>query len=256
MGKRVISFSIFGNQIKYFDGIEENIHLARLLYPGWFIYIYYNNSVPSIFFKGLQLQQDVKLIDMSQENLPGMFWRFLPYDDYEIELFIVRDLDSRISIRESVAVFEWVNSSKDLHIMRDHPFHSALIMGGMWGLKRSLNFSIEYEMRKYLRKKNHEFDLFARGEDQVFLGKVIYPMFFFSKMVHASFNKYEFSIREFTVKRVDNCFIGEALVDNNFNQLYRDAIKDSPLFFGGKVKYIYYKFILKVLIILKLKSII
>lgn len=54
---------------------------------------------------------------MTNEKLPGMFWRFLPYDDFEIELFIVRDLDSRISIREAVADFEWANSTKNLHIM-------------------------------------------------------------------------------------------------------------------------------------------
>ena len=226
MKKRVISFSIYGNQLKYLAGIEENIYLAHLFYPGWFIYIYYNSSVPWKFLKLLQLNQYVKLIDMSKENMPGMFWRFLPYDDFEVELFIVRDLDSRITNREVVAVFEWVNSSKDLHIMRDHPFHTQLIMGGMWGLKRSKLFSMRDKIYIYLRKKNHEFDLFDRDYDQAFLGKLIYPTFFFSKMVHASFNKYEFLTKEFIVKRIENSFIGEPF--GEFNQIYGEAVLYYP----------------------------
>lgn len=39
MKKRVISFSIFREQSKYLQGIEENISLAHLFYPGWYIYI-------------------------------------------------------------------------------------------------------------------------------------------------------------------------------------------------------------------------
>lgn len=244
MKKRVISFSIFGNQLKYLAGIEENIYLAHLFYPGWFIYIYYNRSVPTKFLKRLQHKQDVKLIDMSKENMPGMFWRFLPYDDFEVELFIVRDLDSRITNREAVAVLEWINSSKDLHIMRDVPAHTALIMGGMWGLKRSKHFSMGDEVYRYLRKKNNEFDLFERGSNEEFLGKVIYPMFFFSKMVHASFNKYEFLTKEFSVKRIENSFIGEQIDEFNKKQ-YGEAILDPPpppLLYSVKVKVKFYRF--------------
>lgn len=233
--KKVISFSIFGNQLKYLSGIEENIFLAHLFYPGWFIYIYYNWTVPGKFLKRLQLKQDVKLIDMSKENLPGMFWRFLPYDDFEVELYIVRDLDSRITNREAVAVFEWVNSSKDLHIMRDHPFHTELIMGGMWGLKRSKLFSMQFEIYRYLKKKNHEFDLFERYSDQAFLGRVIYPMFILSKMVHASFNKYEFLSKEFGVKRIENSYVGEPLLDE-FTQIYHEALLDPPILYWVKIK--------------------
>jgi hypothetical protein len=242
MKKRVISFSIFGDQSKYLQGIQENISLAHLFYPGWHVYIYYDNSVPQNFLNEFRFQKDVVLIDMTNEKLPGMFWRFLPYDDSEIELFIVRDLDSRISIREAVAVYEWVNSSKNLHIMRDHPFHSKLIMGGMWGLKRSLNFSIKDKMRSYLSIENSEFDLFEREVDQQFLEKVIYSMFFFSKIVHASFNKYEYTTKEFIVKRVDNSFIGETFINNKFNFLDREAIKVSDLSLTEMIKLYFLKF--------------
>lgn len=242
MKKRVISFSIFGDQSKYLQGIEENILLARLFYPGWYVYIYYDNSVPQNFLNEFRFQKDVVLIDMTNEKLPGMFWRFLPYDDFEIELFVVRDLDSRISMREAYAVYEWVNSSKNLHIIRDHPFHSELIMGGMWGLKRSLNFSIKSQIRNYLSSENRDFGLFERDLDQRFLAKIIYPRFFFSKVVHASFNKHEFAIKEFVVKRIDNSFIGETFINNEFSFTDRKAIKEIKLFFWQCVKAEGFKF--------------
>ena len=128
--------------------------------------------------------------------------------------------------------------------MRDHFFHTALIMGGMWGLKRSKHFSMEYEIYRYLRKKNYEFDIFERGSNEEFLGKVIYPMFFFSKMVHASFNKYEFLTKEFSVKRIENSFIGEQIDEFNKKQ-YGEAILDPPpppLLYSVKVKVKFYRF--------------
>ena len=58
-----------------------------------------------------------------------MFWRFL-FDDSSVDIFIVRDVDSRINKEES-AVKEWLESDKLLHIMRDHPHHYYKILGGM-----------------------------------------------------------------------------------------------------------------------------
>ena len=52
---------------------------------------------------------------MSKSNIPGMYWRFLPIVDPEVDIFIVRDVDSRISKRGENIVNEWVNSDKILH---------------------------------------------------------------------------------------------------------------------------------------------
>jgi hypothetical protein len=226
---KVVSLSIFGTNKKYLNGLTENLDLIKLFYPDWAVFIYYNSTVPSQFILEIRQFHNVNLIDMSGSNLPGMFWRFLTYDDKNVELFIVRDVDSLISMREAYAVYEWIASSKDLHIMRDHPFHTNLIMGGMWGLKRSLNFSINDSISNYLSSRKREFELYERDVDQQFLADIIYPMFFFSKIVHASFNKLEFATKEFIVNRVENSFIGEYYFDNNFNFSHRDAINVSEL---------------------------
>ena len=52
-----------------------------------------------------------------------------------MDIFISRDLDSRINDRELAAVHEWLESNKTLHSMRDHPWHTVPIMGGGWGSK-------------------------------------------------------------------------------------------------------------------------
>jgi hypothetical protein len=43
-------------------------------------------------------------------------------------------MNSRLSRREKSAVYEWIASGKQFHLMRDHPSHSNYAMiGGMWG---------------------------------------------------------------------------------------------------------------------------
>ena len=47
--------------------------------------------------------------------------------------FCCRDIDSRLSVRERVAVLEWEQSGMPFHVMRDHPSHVNYAMsGGMW----------------------------------------------------------------------------------------------------------------------------
>ena len=44
-----------------------------------------------------------------------------------------RDLDSRITARESAAVHEWrEDSNQPIHAMRDHPAHGTQLLAGMW----------------------------------------------------------------------------------------------------------------------------
>ena len=66
-----------------------------------------------------------------------MNWRFLPPVDPQVELFLCRDLDSRISRREVAAVQEWIDSGKPIHSMRDHPAHTTPLLGAAWGARTS-----------------------------------------------------------------------------------------------------------------------
>jgi hypothetical protein len=55
-----------------------------------------------------------------------MSWRFLVAADTDVERYVVRDIDSRLSLREQAAVDEWIESQKKSHVMRDHSSHSLI----------------------------------------------------------------------------------------------------------------------------------
>ena len=66
-------------------------------------------------------------------------WRFLPALDPQVDLLHVRDLDSSINPRELSAVEDFMNSSKEFHVMRDHPQHGIEVLAGLWGVKLTSN---------------------------------------------------------------------------------------------------------------------
>lgn len=46
----------------------------------------------------------------------------------------MRDVDSRLSARDRMAVEEWIQSGEPFHVLRDHPAHCGWpINAGMWG---------------------------------------------------------------------------------------------------------------------------
>jgi len=218
--KKVISFSVYGDSPKYTIGLLKNLELVQSIYPGWSVYVYYNNTVPVDIIETARQFKFVEFFDMTNENMPGMFWRFLPKD---VELFISRDTDSRLSMREKNAVDEWIKSGKSLHIMRDHPvWHNVKMFGGMFGLivKEDLKPNIE----KWL--ENRDRSLFNRGSDCDFLFEEIYDKYLINNdiIAHDSYFNFPLSL-PFPSKLEDYRFIGEIFDENNNRQEhYKDWI--------------------------------
>jgi hypothetical protein len=165
-----ITFSLYGNKPMYTVGMLKNIDLAKTIYPEWTVEIYYNSSVPPEHIEKYK-QDNVGLYDMTNSHVPGMFWRFLSKSD----IFISRDTDSRLNLREKAAVDEWLASGKSFHVMRDHPAHCGLpILGGMWGVRKStLGVDIEGTINQWLVKNPNSW---GYGIDQEFL-KSIYNFY-------------------------------------------------------------------------------
>ena len=161
--KKIISFSLYNSLDKYNIGILKNIELQKTIYKDWEIWIYYDTTVNINFISKLKKYKNIKLFNMSNSLLKNhkMIWRFLPINDKNVYLFIVRDCDSRFTQREENAVLEWINSNKLIHVIRDHPNHkSKYIQGGMWGYKNYLNYyninnSLKFWIYKY--KKEYYF---------------------------------------------------------------------------------------------------
>ena len=210
--KKIISFSLWGDNPKYILGALENIKLAKMFLPDWTCRFYVHDSaLPEITWVKTQRCEVVMTgnDDLGENmNKPGMFWRFNVIKDPEVERFIIRDADSRITMREKNAVYDWIRSRKNFHIIRDHKFHSTRIMGGMWGATRKIAEKIDYD--SLLEKFNKIDQKSVYGTDQDFLAQFIYPLVKDDCLIHDEFHFF----KDETVKRIphiinNNEFIGK-----------------------------------------------
>ena len=89
-----------------------------------------------------QLGAQIHYVDGgSGRRLAPMMWRFSVIDDPNVDVFIVRDADGRLTPRDAAVVAEWLEHRPEtaavLHCIRDHPAHSdSFINGGLWGARR------------------------------------------------------------------------------------------------------------------------
>ena len=111
---KIISISVWGGNPRYIQGAIKQIQLAKKFYPDWKVRIYTDDVT---HYKNL----DVECI-MGDTSF-GMFWRFLPMFESDDNIVMVRDSDSRITVRESKAINEWLGTDKKFHTFRDHDAH-------------------------------------------------------------------------------------------------------------------------------------
>jgi hypothetical protein len=135
--RNVIAFSIWGNQRRYLDGAVTNAIVIRYLYPGWTARFYTDGSTPAGFAEALAANgAEVVRVEGQPAATHGLFWRFLVEDDEAVDLYLVRDCDSVVNIKERWAVADWLQRASAFHVMREHPAHCELILAGMWGAHR------------------------------------------------------------------------------------------------------------------------
>jgi hypothetical protein len=137
---KVVSYCLWGNNPKYTVGAVRNAELVKSHYPDWQAWFYVGSSTSKDVVASL-VNEGAKVIEMEEPgDWRGMFWRFYPASDPNVEVMISRDCDSRISQREVDAVNDWLDSGLPFHIMRDHPLHhKCYILAGMFGTKKNPN---------------------------------------------------------------------------------------------------------------------
>ncbi len=186
--KRVISYSLWGDNPKYTIGAIKNAELALTYYPDFECWFYVDeNTVPKDIIDSLKNFSNTKIIFKNDDIYmckPNM-WRFEAIDDPEVEIMMCRDTDSRFLLREKLAVDQWLESGKLFHIMRDHPFHGIEILGGMFGTRKVPSIPSWIELMKNCIQN------YYRDYDQYFLRDYVYPLIKDDVMIHASHCKYE-----------------------------------------------------------------
>ena len=97
MGKKVISFSLYGKFPDYTYGAIANARHARRAYPGWICRFYVADDVPESIISRLK-DYGAEVINMGRHvGHEAMFWRFLATVDPENDITLIRDTDSRFT---------------------------------------------------------------------------------------------------------------------------------------------------------------
>lgn len=203
--KKIISFSLWGDNPTYTQGAIRNAELAKEIYPDWICRYYIGRSTPQQTIDTLSLFDNTEVIVMDVDgDWTGMFWRFYPAGEQDVDVVIIRDCDSRLNNREKEAVNEWLNSDKGFHIMRDHPYHTTEILGGMWGSKKGVTPNIKQQIETYIKGDFWQVD-------QNFLRDIIYPIVKNNSLVHDEF----FDKKPFPSIRKNKEFVGDVFDEND-----------------------------------------
>lgn len=187
MKKKVISFSLWGNIKLYTIGMVKNAILAKKIFPDWIVYVYYDNTVPNIIINYLNKMDNVELkfIDKPSGSKKwkecgqfGMFWKFYPFDDNEVDIWMARDVDSRISLYEKKKIDDFLKSDKIIHAFLFND--KKKLRGGTTSFK---NYLSNKDTRKNL-KIYKLIDEFVKDKentpfytDERFLNNILYHIF-------------------------------------------------------------------------------
>lgn len=211
--KKIISFSLWGDNPKYCVGAIRNAQLAKKYFPDWSCWFFYNNSVPGIYIKALdEFDNTITIKSPDNDKTFGAFWRFNAMTENTIVLS--RDTDSRLSAREKQIVDEWLKSDCRLSVIRDHINHYEFpILAGMWGLKGGLCKSLRDRMTQY--NTHHQYLM-----DQFYLRDCVWPELQHSSIVHGL--KETIWMRE-NYKTIGKDFIGQTY-DENEVPVYEQAL--------------------------------
>lgn len=216
-----VSYALYGSQPKYLIGAIANARFWKDSSEAWQSIFYCDDSVPLEILRKLEANSAIVEMAQADWHSNGMFWRFRAVYQLNFDTLIVRDVDSRISMRELSAVDDWIKSNKSFHIMRDHPYHRTPILGGMWGVKG--------EFLKYSSAWNHQIEFGnSLGEDQNFLRRYVYPQIKNDALVHDPFFRFENFKQDFRTPREMGSFVGESFDENNNpDQYLRQVLEET-----------------------------
>lgn len=163
---KVFSFCLYGTERNYYEGLLENIQLIRNAFPDFSIYVYKGVCDPT------WVLENVTVIETQKEGAVNMMYRYLPLTFADVGF--VRDADSRVTERDQWAIREFLSSNKSYHIIRDHGYHKSLIMGGLFGWKKSIQLDLPLDAQ------------FTYGSDEAWLASTLYPRIIKDTLVHTN----------------------------------------------------------------------
>lgn len=201
-----VSFCLYGQDPKYVVGAIRNACLMPSIYPEWEMHLWFDADVPLDAISQLTALR-VKLHEMDGRFKQRMFYRLLIHDMAGVERYLIRDTDSRISLKEAAAVKQWIEAATVLHTIHDHPYHGRPVQGGLWGMWKERSVGPLPSMASLIEKSGLA-DIDKWGQDEEFLATYIWPLGRSSATQHGK-------VIPFPSDPDPNAFCGEILDEND-----------------------------------------
>ena len=245
---RVIAMSLYGANKDYAYGAVENALLVRRDWTGWTLRIYHDDQVDASMLtvlrslgvhlvlrrlgQGLAVTEDAR----GSAGHRAMFWRFDVAADASVTRYIIRDTDALLSRRDRLAVQDWIDSGRYVHVMRDHPHHVQPIMGGMWGAVGGLVPASVFDVGSAQDR--------GYNEDQLLLHAKVWPWARKLALVHDAYSCTQAALagaewRPYPVERISQRdFVGNKYeADTNYQGLQVGA--ECPVACRGNASWAY-----------------
>ncbi len=190
----------------YKIGLLENLKLKEYYYQDWEVVCYVDNLNEQWVRQAAAYGCIIKPIGQYNDWKNSLV-RYLPCVSNDI--VIVRDTDSRFTMRERDAVEQWLKSDKDIHVMRDHPWHNEKIMGGMCGFRNGVFKKHEPDLYNWLTN-----DVNERLIAEKFFGN-LYDIEKQNIYFNISHNAMEGEVHNPFIERKFGEFVGEIFDQNN-----------------------------------------
>lgn len=192
-GTKIIAMSLYSNEPRFTWGAIRNAQLVAVFFPGWRLRVYVPDDSSSagdhvthrIMNRLQSLGAQVVKIGVNQTTLSSQWWNFLTADDPDVECFLVRKPDARLSDRDAAAVAEWVkarNFTPAVHCIRDHATHLAQpITDGLWGARPGIlrkllnNTSLSSMIDRFVEAKQLK-GLTEQISPDNFLKEILFPI--------------------------------------------------------------------------------
>lgn len=203
--KHLIAYSLYGDNLKYTVGAIKNAVLSER-YQGFYLRFYVGKSVPEWVTQTLSLFKNVEIVKMmGNEDSSAMFWRFDALGDLNYDFIMIRDADARLNDREIDMHYEFVESGKGFHIIKDHPTgHNFLMLGGMIAAKRMTLHDIHQLICAWRVEPSYL-------NDMKFLWSMVYERVIDNAFIHDEYFNTPGSVKSRTKKKHTLDMVGAAL---------------------------------------------
>ena len=224
---KVISFALWQDEPRYVEGAFRNIELAKTIYPDWVCRIFVSSKlIKKTTIERFKTYDNVDVVLVDEDPINGSLWRFLVSDDPSVELFVVRDTDCRLSKREKEAVDQWVDSDKEFHVMRDHPFQMSPIVPNLWGMRVGNFKDMKLKTKRFIDGKYHRT---TGGLAEAVMWAYIWPIAQNNSFIHDPFFTKGFDFPEKRDQEEAVWFVGEKFDENENHSEYKRRFLEHPV---------------------------